>query len=137
MQIGNVQGGVNQPSPDFLRGRTSRLRSLRSTVMLLRLLLLVCALFGCAQGFVLPAARPLAAATACSAAPMISMTSADKKEKAKHIKAKSVSAATKRFKATATGKLLRRRPFKQHILTKKHPLKKQSLRKCAAPDCAP
>ena len=59
---------------------------------------------------------------------MVSMTSIDKKAKAAKLKAKSSRSVTKRFKATATGKLLRRRPFRQHILTKKHPLRKQKLR---------
>ena len=94
--------------------------------------LLLCLLATCTQAFVLPAAQPGAVARSCGVAMPISMTSLDKKEKAKHIKAKSSRAATKRFKATATGKLLRRRPFKQHILTKKHPLRKQKLNKCAA-----
>ena len=96
--------------------------------------LVLCLLATCAQAFVLPAAQPAAVARSCSVSlPAVTMTSLDKKEKAKHIKAKSSRAATKRFKATATGKLLRRRPFKQHILTKKHPLRKQKLNKCAAP----
>jgi len=89
--------------------------------------LLLCLLATCTQAFVLPAAQPGAVARSCSVAMPISMTSLDKKEKAKHIKAKSSRAATKRFKATSTGKLLRRRPFKQHILTKKHPQRKQKL----------
>ena len=88
------------------------------------------------QAFVLPS-RPAAAVTRCSAVsvPAVSMTSLDKKKKAANNKAKSARAVTKRFKATATGKLLRRRPFRQHILTKKHPLRKQKLRKCAAHPC--
>ena len=88
------------------------------------------------QAFVLPS-RPAAVVTRCSAVsvPAVSMTSLDKKKKAANNKAKSARAVTKRFKATATGKLLRRRPFRQHILTKKHPLRKQKLRKCAAHPC--
>ena len=56
-----------------------------------------------------------------------------KKKKKVNNKAKTSRSVTKRFKATATGKLLRRRPFRQHLLTKKHPLRKQKLRKCATP----
>ena len=69
--------------------------------------LLLCLLATCTQAFVLPTAQPGAVARSCGVAMPISMTSLDKKEKAKHIKAKSSRAATKRFKATATGKLLR------------------------------
>mmetsp|Transcript_13030 Transcript_13030/g.29607 ORF Transcript_13030/g.29607 Transcript_13030/m.29607 type:complete len:121 (+) Transcript_13030:32-394(+) len=91
--------------------------------------LLVLALACAARAFVLPA-QPPAAVARCSAVstPAVSMTSLDKKAKAAKNKAKSSSAVTKRFKPTATGKLLRRRPFRQHILTKKHPLRKQKLR---------
>ena len=92
------------------------------------LVVLACA----SQAFVLPS-RPAAVVTRCSAVsvPAVSMNSIDKKKKAANQKAKSSRSVTKRFKATATGKLLRRRPFRQHILTKKHPLRKQKLRKCA------
>ena len=84
------------------------------------------------QAFVLPS-RPAAVVSRCSAvsAPAVSMTSLDKKKKAMNNKAKSSRSVTKRFKATATGKLLRRRPFRQHLLTKKHPLRKQKLRTSA------
>jgi len=90
------------------------------------LVVLACA----SQAFVLPS-RPAAVVTRCSAVsvPAVSMNSIDKKKKAANQKAKSSRSVTKRFKATATGKLLRRRPFRQHILTKKHPLRKQKLRK--------
>ena len=90
------------------------------------------------QAFVLPS-RPAAVVSRCSAAsaPAVSMTSLDKKKKAMNNKAKSSRSVTKRFKATATGKLLRRRPFRQHILTKKHPLRKQKLRKCATVPAPP
>ena len=106
--------------------------SLRSSQTMRCFLLAVFA--ACAtQAFVLPS-RPAAAVTRCSAVsvPAVSMTSLDKKKKAMNNKAKSSRSVTKRFKATATGKLLRRRPFRQHILTKKHPLRKQKLRKYAA-----
>jgi len=99
-----------------------------------RLLSLLVVVLACAaQAFVLPA-QPPAAVARCSAvsAPLVSMTSIDKKAKAAKLKAKSSRSVTKRFKATATGKLLRRRPFRQHILTKKHPLRKQKLRLCVA-----
>jgi large subunit ribosomal protein L35 len=39
--------------------------------------------------------------------------------------------AAKRFKKTGTGKLVRNRANKQHILTKKHPKRKRQLRKSA------
>merc|ERR1712113_1234542 len=57
------------------------------------------------------------------------MTSVSKKAKAAVKKIKSSRAAAKRFKPTATGKLLRRKAFRAHILTKKHPLRKMALRK--------
>ncbi len=37
-------------------------------------------------------------------------------------------AAAKRFKKTGTGKIVRAKAFKSHILTKKHPKRKRSLR---------
>jgi large subunit ribosomal protein L35 len=43
-------------------------------------------------------------------------------------KQKTKSAARKRFKVTATGKVKRYRAFKSHILTKKHPKRKRRLR---------
>jgi large subunit ribosomal protein L35 len=43
-------------------------------------------------------------------------------------KQKTKSAARKRFKVTATGKVKRFRAFKSHILTKKHPKRKRRLR---------
>ena len=109
--------------------------SLRSSQTMRCFLLAVFA--ACAtQAFVLPS-RPAAVVTRCSAVsvPAVSMNSLDKKKKAMNQKAKSSRSVTKRFKATATGKLLRRRPFRQHILTKKHPLRKQKLRKCATHPC--
>lgn len=44
-------------------------------------------------------------------------------------KQKSSRAARKRFKVTGTGKVARRKAFKSHILTKKHPKRKRHLRK--------
>jgi large subunit ribosomal protein L35 len=43
-------------------------------------------------------------------------------------KQKTKSAARKRFKVTATGKVKRFKAFKSHILTKKHPKRKRRLR---------
>lgn len=43
-------------------------------------------------------------------------------------KQKNSRAARKRFKVTGTGKIVRRRAFKSHILTKKHPKRKRRLR---------
>jgi large subunit ribosomal protein L35 len=43
-------------------------------------------------------------------------------------KTKSSRAARKRFKVTGTGKVMRYRGFKSHILTKKHPKRKRRLR---------
>jgi len=43
-------------------------------------------------------------------------------------KMKSKRSACKRFKVTGTGKVTRRRAFKSHILTKKHPKRKRRLR---------
>ena len=44
-------------------------------------------------------------------------------------KQKTKRAARKRFKLTGTGKVTRRKAFKSHILTKKHPKRKRRLRK--------
>ncbi|MCH7715474.1 MAG: 50S ribosomal protein L35 [Gemmatimonadetes bacterium] len=44
-------------------------------------------------------------------------------------KQKTKRAARKRFKLTGTGKVTRRKAFKSHILTKKHPKRKRHLRK--------
>ena len=43
-------------------------------------------------------------------------------------KQKTKRSAAKRFKVTGTGKITRRRAFKSHILTKKHPKRKRRLR---------
>ena len=44
-------------------------------------------------------------------------------------KQKTKRGARKRFKLTGTGKVTRRKAFKSHILTKKHPKRKRRLRK--------
>lgn len=44
-------------------------------------------------------------------------------------KMKTNRAAAKRFKRTATGKVKRRKPLKNHILTKKSTKRKRGLRK--------
>lgn len=46
-------------------------------------------------------------------------------------KLKTNSAAAKRFKITATGKLKRSHAYTSHILTKKSPKRKRNLRKSA------
>jgi large subunit ribosomal protein L35 len=43
-------------------------------------------------------------------------------------KQKTRRGARKRFKLTGTGKIARRKAFKSHILTKKHPKRKRHLR---------
>jgi len=45
------------------------------------------------------------------------------------LKLKTKRAAAKRFKLTATGKIKRHKAFKRHILTKKGPGRRRSLRK--------
>ena len=49
-------------------------------------------------------------------------------------KLKTSRAASKRFKATGTGKLKRMKAFKSHILTKKSAKRKRNLRKAAMTD---
>ncbi len=44
-------------------------------------------------------------------------------------KMKTHRGAAKRFRTTSSGKLVRRRAFKSHILTKKSPKRKRSFRK--------
>jgi large subunit ribosomal protein L35 len=52
-----------------------------------------------------------------------------RKPKVKKLKLKSNRAARKRFKITATGKIMRGQSMKRHILTKKAQGRKRSLRK--------
>merc|ERR1719310_2181579 len=95
----------------------------------MRVLSLLLVVLACgAHAFILPTARPAAVVRASADRPTVGMTSLDKKAKSATRKVKSSRAVTKRFKATSPGKLLRRKPFRQHILTKKHPLRKQKLR---------
>jgi len=49
-----------------------------------------------------------------------------RKPKAK-LKLKTKRAAVKRFKVTASGKIMRHKAFKRHILTKKAPGRKRAL----------
>ena len=49
-------------------------------------------------------------------------------------KMKTKSAAKKRFKTTGTGKIMRMKAYKSHILTKKSPKRKRNLRKTAELD---
>lgn len=49
-------------------------------------------------------------------------------------KVKTKKAAAKRFKATGTGKLVRHKAYKSHILTKKSTKRKRNLRKASAVD---
>ena len=52
-----------------------------------------------------------------------------RKPKVKKLKLKSNRAARKRFKITATGKIMRGQSMKRHILTKKAQGRKRGLRK--------
>ena len=49
-------------------------------------------------------------------------------------KMKTKRAAAKRFKVTGTGKLVRNKAYKSHILTKKSPKRKRNLRKATVLD---
>ncbi len=49
-------------------------------------------------------------------------------------KVKTKRAAAKRFKKTATGKLMRHKAYKSHILTKKSQKRKRNLRKATEAD---
>ena len=49
-------------------------------------------------------------------------------------KIKTKKAAAKRFKKTGTGKLVRAKAFKSHILTKKSTKRKRNLRKTSVAD---
>ena len=49
-------------------------------------------------------------------------------------KVKTKRAAAKRFKQTGTGKLVRHKAYKSHILTKKSTKRKRNLRKAAVTD---
>jgi len=64
-----------------------------------------------------------------SRAGTLTMTSANKQAKAAKRKAKISKAASKRFKATATGKLLRHFAGKSHLLRKKRPQHLAALRR--------
>jgi len=64
------------------------------------------------------------------------MTSANKKAKAASRKMKSARSAVKRFKVTATGKLLRHYAGKAHLLRRKRPQHKQALRRVGLCDGA-
>ncbi len=49
-------------------------------------------------------------------------------------KMKTKRAAAKRFKTTGTGKLVRNKAYKSHILTKKSPKRKRNLSKATVMD---
>lgn len=51
-------------------------------------------------------------------------------------KMKTHRGAAKRFKTTASGKIIRRKAFTSHILTKKSPKRKRNLRKSTVVDSA-
>ena len=51
-------------------------------------------------------------------------------------KTKRQSAAKKRFKVTGTGKLMRRRAMRSHLLEKKSPKRKRSFRKATPLDAS-
>ena len=92
------------------------------------LVLALCAL--CAS--VLPPAAPAvarSAAAAVASASDIRMDQDDKKAKAAKYKLKSSRSATKRFKVTSTGKLLRHFAGKAHLLRKKRPQRQARLRR--------
>ena len=94
------------------------------------LVLALCAL--CASAFVLPPAAPAvarSAAAAVASAADIRMDQDDKKAKAAKYKLKSSRSATKRFKVTSTGKLLRHFAGKAHLLRKKRPQRQTKLRR--------
>lgn len=105
--------------------------------MLPRSLLFACLLAG-ASAFVPTGVAPVRVLVPAAGAPSLAsspaMSSVMKKAKAAKRKGKSSSAVAKRFKVTATGKLLRHSAFKSHILTKKHPLRKQKLRRTLQAD---
>ena len=105
--------------------------------MLRRSLIFACLLAG-ASAFVPTGVAPVRVLVPAAGAPSLAsspaMSSVMKKAKAAKRKGKSSSAVAKRFKVTATGKLLRHSAFKSHILTKKHPLRKQKLRRTLQAD---
>ena len=49
-------------------------------------------------------------------------------------KMKTCRSAAKRFKVTGSGKLVRNKAYKSHILTKKSPKRKRNLRKATVVD---
>lgn len=51
-------------------------------------------------------------------------------------KIKTCRAAAKRFKKTGTGKIMRNKAYKSHILTKKSQKRKRNLRKAAITDAS-
>lgn len=51
-------------------------------------------------------------------------------------KIKTCRAAAKRFKKTGTGKIMRNKAYKSHILTKKTTKRKRDLRKAAMTDAS-
>jgi large subunit ribosomal protein L35 len=109
------------------RGRISQFSFMGSVRVLV---LALCAL--CASAFVLPPAAPAvarSAAAAVASAADIRMDQDDKKAKAAKYKLKSSRSATKRFKVTSTGKLLRHFAGKAHLLRKKRPQRQTKLRR--------
>lgn len=56
------------------------------------------------------------------------------KEEIKMPKIKTCRAAAKRFKKTGTGKIMRNKAYKSHILTKKSQKRKRNLRKATVVD---
>jgi ribosomal protein L35 len=51
-------------------------------------------------------------------------------------KIKTCKSAAKRFKKTGTGKLLRNKAYRRHLLTKKSPKSKRNLRKATIIDAS-
>merc|ERR1719217_1204120 len=92
----------------------------------------------CASAFVAvaPPSGAVVARTSAVFTPAVTMTSANKQAKAAKQKVKTSKAARKRFKVTASGKLLRHYAGKAHLLRKKRPQSKAALRRTGQCDTA-
>ena len=106
-----------------------------------RLLLALCALAAaCTSALVLPpgavSSVKLPATADALRVPLPTMISADKKARAAVRKQKSARSAAKRFKVTATGKLLRHRAGQAHLKRKKRPQQLQKIRRIGQCDKA-
>ena len=104
-------------------------------------LLVLLATFGSASAFVAAPTGAVAVRPVAAASPEVFMgtgrgASRNKKAKAAVRKVKSSRAAAKRFKVTATGKLLRHYAGKAHLLRKKRPQHLAKLRRVGCVDDA-